>query len=321
MNRTELVERIIPTALRCYGIRVTNSMFGDWLREKLIATPGKQGRKRNWTAREYRVALEICRLKSQGVNFAGAIKWHLWIKGFELPKFDPQKHRRDLLKEFRKFRALSTKSIYTTHDPRSEPEISVSRARAIARSVGTQDERLHAILPFAPEESFDIRNLTEFDVSSARLSVPAADFLNESIRSLFPSFVMEGGIADTSTLATTLMNLFGGLTGQPDEIVKSGEASVLGAGIDAYLIARVMMLKFPELLLFMRAHRQDWRPGLDATARSLRTPQWRIGTFVSLLHAVHRAGPLAAELFDLEPIKQWNFNTLLDIISANRSAK
>ncbi len=321
MNRRELVKRLSTTAEERYGVRVTDSMFGDWLREKLIAAPRKRGQIREWTAKEYRGALEICRLKSQGVNFAGAIRWHLWIKGFDPPKFDPRKSRRPLLKEFRKFRFEATKGVYTTYDPRSEREISPARLETIARSIGTQDSRLHSILPFEAQQIVKARNLAEFDVGGEKISAAASRFCSEVLFHLIPGIQADAANEIAGTICSAIVGNFGGLTGKPDEIDTSSEASILCATVDTYMLARQIAVGIPSLLAILRVLNPNWTSGLDAARMSARTPHWRIGNFVAMLHFLHRAGPILEGFLGGNSGIPCDYNALCDIVRMAKDGK
>jgi hypothetical protein len=164
----------------------------------------------------------------------------------------------------------------------------------------------------------DGRNLAEFDIGGETLSVPVVGLLNVQADSLAQIIRLGDINADTVGLAHVVVGLLGGLIGKPDEIEVSGEASILCANADAFHLARRMILSFPSLLRFLRSVNPNWAPGIDATRRSLRAPHWRVGTFVCLLHVVHRAGPMASELFDLDPIIIRKINELCDNLLSNR---
>lgn len=291
MNRQNLISRLIPRARDRYRVRVTDPMFGDWLREKLIATPSKRGRVRNWTWRHYRVGLEICRLKSQGVNFAGAIRWHLWIKGFDPLGFNPVKQRRSLLRAFRRYRKLAIKSVYSTYDPRNTSEISERRAEKLALSMGSQDERLKSILPLGTHELMDARNLAQFDVPGDSIQIAAHGLYTQQLRMIAPS-LSAGKIENYAKhISDAVVPQLGGLWGEVDEINVAGEHSIQIADRNSFDVARHMVADFPRLMKLLGQADPLNSAGYSAALSSATRPAWRIGNFVSFLHVVHRGGP------------------------------
>ena len=291
MDRRTLMSRLVPRALHRYRVRVTDLMFGDWLREKLIATPSKRGRVRNWNWRHYRVGLEICRLKSQGVDFAGAIRWHLWIKGFDPPKFNPVQQRTSLLRAFRRYRKLAIKSIYSTYDPRNTSIISEQRAEKLALSMGSQDERLKSILPLGTSELLDARNLVQFDVSGGSIEIAAREYFTRQTRAIAPSLSAETSELFAQRMAGVVVPLLGGLLGEVNEIDVAGEYSIQIASRNSFDLARNMVANLPRLMKWSEQADPLNSAGYSATVRSATMPDWRIGNFVSFLHIVHRGGP------------------------------
>jgi hypothetical protein len=285
------MDRLAPRAQARYGIRVTNQIFGDWLREKLIATPSKRGRVRDWTWQHYRVALEICRLKSQGVNFAGIIRWNLWIKGFNPPDFDPTKQRRSLLKEFRRIRKLAVEPIYSTYDPRDTDDVSDKRAAKIALSMGNQDERLKPILPLGIAELVDARNLAQFDVMGKLIQNAAHGFLARQLQAMAPSIPAEKIELAGQHMAGDLVPLLGGFLGEINEIEAAGEHSIQIADRSSFEIARNMLINLSHVMKMLGHTDTPNLAGYSAVALSATHPDWRVGNFVSYLHLLHRGGP------------------------------
>lgn len=284
MKREVLVTRLTARAKTRYGVRVSDEIFGEWLRKKLIQSPPKRGRIREWDKRHYRIVLEICRLSAEGIRFSGIIKWHLWIKGFSPPGFQPTAERKHLLKEFRRLRKSLTQPIYSTYDPRSGETISDDRANRIAKSMGTQDERLRIILPLELTETFDSRNLVQFGVGGEKLadlvSSKARKLLEHTTQITDPALINEFSSAMASAGIASLL----GLWGDPDEIGGSGEHSIQIANNDAFEFARSALAWGPKAISLWAESDQANRDGSQAATKSLTRADWRISIFVGFLH-------------------------------------
>ncbi len=290
MERTYLVSRISQRAWSRYKVRVTDVVFGDWLRDKLILAPPKKGRHREWNACHYRVALEICRLISQGVTFKGIIKWHLWIKRVPLPKFQPTENRQTLLRNFRRLSKLATENIHSTYDPRGSDKLSDWRATKIVRSMGCQDERLKSILPLDSSELIDARNLAQFDVGGNSISVASRLYFTRQVRATLPT-LSDSQIENITTLVTNrIIALMGGVLGTPDEIEKSAQESISTADCGSFEVARNMTICLSDLMAMAAQTDAANSEGYKAVAYSAISPDWRIGNFVFCLHVIHRGG-------------------------------
>ncbi len=301
MTRQELLERLIRKASDRYGLRVTDMMFGDWLREKLIFTPPKTGRHRRWTCRQYRVALEICRLRSQGIDFAGILRWHLWIKGFNLPTFDPTKQRRALFKEFRRLRKEAVAPIHSTYDPRDATPLTPWKAQKLIGSIGTQDERLTQLLPILGDNLIGSWSLSRFDEKAPGVEIETREFVLRHLRALYPRAPEDELKELSSHLAVKMTSLLGGILGEPDEIESSGETSILTANRATFDAARNAIADLPGTMANYQISDPGNAEGYRAVAHSAITPQWRIINFVNFLHAVHRGGPELATQIRTQP--------------------
>ena len=293
MNRQARVDRLISTAMRLYGVATTDVQFGDWLRERLLPTPPKQQRKRSWTCRHYRTALEICRLKSQGVNDAGELRWHLWIKGRSPPGFDPAKARRHLRVAFTRLRKAAGKSIHSTYDPTRDPEITERRKQRIIKSMGTQDERLKASLPLNGDELFALRNLMEFDNQST--NIPPIESLVAKLAPLDAPHEVTAQLQSISHVVA----LLGGISGAGGEIENSGERSIRHATRKQFELGRQTISVLPGAFRLWAALMPDKEAGFVAVAQSAQRPEWRVGNFVLIVHMLYR-GDLKNPTFSAE---------------------
>lgn len=276
------VDRLISTAMRRYRVRITDPQFGDWLREKLLAPPPKQQRKRNWTCKHYRTALEICRLKSQGVSDAGELKWHLWLKGMSPPNFDPAKARRHLRVAFTRLRKAAAKSVYSTYDPTRESEITAGRKAQIISSMGVQDARLKATLPLSGDEIFALRNLMQFDHQSE--NIPSIEFL---IAKLLPQDIQRQLVGQLQGMSE-FVALLGGISGPADEIENSGERSIRHASRKQFELARQAIRILPEGFRVLATLMPGAKAGFIAVAESAQRPEWRVAIFMPILHMLYR---------------------------------
>lgn len=300
MKRAQFLERLKQSAQRLhYDVALSDIKFGSWLRKKLLATPRKRGRIRSWTAKEFRIALEICRLESQGIHATGAIKWHLWLKGFDPPEFSPTRARKHLNKEFKRWTQRLFEHVHTTHDPRGDADISPWRRRKIVASLGPQDERLKTILPLSEAASFDARNVIQFGVGGHALARIAETFF-ASLASWLPKlvglennkgFVSEIADIDPQLVGTSIVAAFAGVFGDPAEIVGSGMSSIRSATDEQFEGARNLLLSSPSMLRCIGKNRPDYAAGTRAAIRSLSTPVWRIGLFAMYVHWVRRLLP------------------------------
>lgn len=284
MKREVLVSRLIARASTRYGVRVSDEIFGEWLRKKLIQSPPKRGRIREWNKRHYRIALEICRLNSEGVRIFGIIKWHLWLKGFSPPNFRPTAERIHLLKEFRRLRKSLMQSIYSTYDPRNGGAISENRANRIAKSMGTQDERLKSFLPLALAQIFGARNLIQFAVDDGTL----ANLLTSNVGSYIGQLTEIPDTVVVNKLASTVTDIgitsLSGLWGDPDEIEASGEQSIQVASADDFEFGRSSLAGTAIGISLLAKCDEAHRDGYQAATKSLTRAHWRISIFVGFLH-------------------------------------
>ena len=286
MNRAEFFSRLKRTAKRRYRVEITKSIFDDWRREKLLSAPEKHGRKREWGPKKYRIALEICRLKAQGVKFSGAQKWHLWIKGFQPPKFEPVENRAALLKEFRRLRKRATPRD-STYDARVDSTLSEWRAGSVARSLGEQDKRLEEIIPLTTSELIDGWGLARFDTGGQKLVVPLMEKVFESLG--LQSLPEEIQKEIEKTLHQEISTLIGGYFGNPEDVENTAEETIHTASNESFHRARLINGLFPGVLRAWKNIDTRYGDGAESAARSAISPDWRIGNYISVLHAIVRS--------------------------------
>ena len=80
MRRSEVLARVNARASARYGIEISENVLYDLLESKIVSAPEKHGRARNWTRSEYRLLLEIARLRHLGISDHREICWMLWLK-------------------------------------------------------------------------------------------------------------------------------------------------------------------------------------------------------------------------------------------------
>jgi hypothetical protein len=286
MDRRTLVDRMARWAKSRYRISVNDVQFGYWLRSDLLKAPPKAGQARNWTRRHYRIALEICSLKSQGVKSVDAMRWHLWLKDFEPPRFVPTNERRALSKEFRRVRKLGTARVRSTYDPKPDGQPSDWQVAVISRSMGQQDERLKAIVQFDPHSLTDIWGLTRFGEGGALFASDLANFFGK-VSSFLPVDNEDAKVAETiQWFSKAIPSLFTGYFGDRKEIENSAEDTVLRATRAQFEQARTFLKLQP--LLLEAAKQVLVRESASDIIAGINTPDWRIGNYVTFLHMIFR---------------------------------
>src|SRR6267154_1013823 len=90
MRVEELLVRLNRRARSHYCVKrpITLGIFRDWCEADVVVAPPKQGQKRRWSGRHYRRALEVVRLKAQGLRSLAAIRIMLFLRGYDVPAFD-----------------------------------------------------------------------------------------------------------------------------------------------------------------------------------------------------------------------------------------
>jgi hypothetical protein len=280
MKREQFIARLSRTARRLYGLRVTDQMLGDWLREGLIVAPEKRGRVREWSACHYRVALKICRFRRYGARRAAEVRWLLWLTGSPPEKFEPENHRDDLVKAFTRIRILLLKDIHSTFHPGVHTDRTGGRTRALVAGLGQLDPTLEALFPYSPEKLSMLYGLIRFlgdeekpedVVKSAALALLGV--ITEHLPVLQKVTVPERGF-------DCLINIMRGFL---DDLVEEGTGtdSIQNASPTSFDAAHKLHNLTPIFLLKL---------GLTSAARSLQQHSaWRIGIYVFCLHILHRA--------------------------------
>jgi hypothetical protein len=131
--------------------------------------------------------------------------------------------------------------------------------------------------------SFDGRNVMQFGVGGETVADAAEAYLTSLISSFPNAQIAETGLRG---LVEKSVALFGGISGDPEEIPVTGLRSIMAATDEQFEVARNMLRSMPSLLRATSRLRPDYASGTAAVIRSLRAPQWRLGMFVTHLHGL-----------------------------------
>ena len=282
MRRAEFLKRLNRRAINRYGLkRITDGILGDWLEAGVVIAPRKEGRARRWSGRQYRMALEVVRLKSQGVRSLAFIRSLLWLKRYEVPLFDPRfelESREALAREFVQIRNTLIGRIHSTYPIDYSGKNTDWRKRSIVEKMGPLDPSLQPFVQYQPDELIDAYTRLRFDQGSGQLDGAAQRLIDQIIPAIFQR--------SAPNLPLPILNkphkvsgILGGLLGKRDE-VENPELSIAGVTEEQFREARLAVNQ--SISIFRKI-------GLEKVAISLTLSwKWRISMFVFFLDLIHR---------------------------------
>lgn len=304
MTRDELLQRINRRAKLRYGFQVTWRALRDWVDEELMPGPTPRGRRRgkgvywDWPWSSCVRALQICCLKSRGVNTFASIRLHLWFGGIEMPIW---RVRKSLEEEMRRFRKRAFRSVSSTYDPRMKTGVSKREAHTVAKQLGELSPAFAASgVRYAAEDLVITYGATRFGEPQNR----RADGTKAPFRDVVPRAMRQLGIPTHRQEAVLQAEMsFSGLLGDPGEIEGSAEDTISRASKSALLQARLKIRHRARLL--RRISEVEANDGSSVTpesrelvrqvAKQIRLGPWRIIVFVLLLQDLHRGGTSMAD--------------------------
>lgn len=264
-------------AVSHYGLpEVTDDILADWLEAKVIPSPRQTGRLRIWTRVQYRHALEILRLKSQGVASLAEIRWHLWIMGFEIPVFSSRfSSRASLIRIFRRDLRELFKPVNSKYQPtENETKKDAWRANALIRSMGDLDPELQKTVTYERDELLNLYGIAKLGGVIGK-ATSAVGKITAAMSKPFLTAVAVDGPEQKSILKSIAR-----FAGNPHEEGNRAEKSLSEASEADFRLAR---------RAFKVLATSPWPFGPKAR-RSFATPRWRIGLFVWLLHVTNHGG-------------------------------
>jgi hypothetical protein len=166
MNRAEFIERVNARAKVRYCQAVTLRMLEDWNEEGLFPTAQASGGGRanqpDWilNSGHYRRALQICRLKSQGVARFTALRAALWLRGVEIP---PGLPRKDIADEYERLRKDALRRVSSPYIPGYADPQQRRKEATLLRQFGPLASVLNvALLAIPPEALLDAYRSARF---------------------------------------------------------------------------------------------------------------------------------------------------------------
>jgi hypothetical protein len=281
MQRGELLVRLNRRAKARYRVAkpITSGVLDDWLEARVVTAPPKRGRRRNWTVRHYRRALEIVRLRAAGVRSLRVIRVCLFLKGYDDAAVFDRGTRNALALEFTKLRNVIVGTIRSTYAGNSSGKDDRWRKSIVLDALGPLDEALRSYVQYAPEESLDGYLVTRFGQGGKDLERAAARLTQALAGSLVGRFAPEtfAQLNWKQPVASTLLNGVLGVAGET--ATPTPTDSIQAASPETFHKAAQKLREIISTLRTAGAARVAW-----ALTGSWR---WRILMYVFLVHAIH----------------------------------
>lgn len=264
--------------------------------------PIPMGRKRKWTCRNYRRALQILRLKHSGHSDYSDIRVHIWINGGSGIPFELLQS--SVSTEFEKFRKKTLRPITTNFDIQADADQNDGRKNTLVRQMG---EASPEILPVGFKYSTDELTGLYGLMRSGETNDAQALF----IRGILSRFgIPVHLVADLSAIIDALVKILAGIAGAPDEgFAESAVDTIQGANAESFENARILFvqvrsaLSCATTLLPLVAEHEPTIAGLqkpmETLGNVLKSNPWQLGTFVVFLRLALQRGDKGASLATL----------------------
>lgn len=299
MKQRDLLERLNCRVRQRYNTVVGRRRFQDWVSEDLV--PGPVPGTHDWTPKSYFWALQICRLRAQGITRNSEIRIQLWIRHREIC---PEKLRADLKSEYDRIVKRMLEPINSTYAPRIGSQPSTRAEVAVVSKMG-------ALAPVLAAAGFE-RSRSEW-LSTYFI----ARFGSEDNQppDLISSLLENGGAL--SWVLKWVPNavpmnkvLTSGLLGDPDEIAISAIDSISKAEWKLFLGARAALRAWPRVFSNLpdltSALAPEATPSIDrlrrvasAIAAAAQQSAWQTLILGMMIHQFHRSEDGGKAITDL----------------------
>lgn len=284
MRRDELLARLNRRAKSRYrltsphGLPITDGMLTDWREADLIPEPLHRGRKRDWTSRHYRRALEVVRLRSQGVRSLPLARAIFFIKGIPgVPPPDTES-RKALAATYIKLKNELVGHIHSTYPLGNMEKDTAWRKRTVLGKMGGLDDSLAELIQYKPHELLSAYASARFNHQQSEFDDAARRLMQNVVTAFFHTTATE----TAPPILVSIRNasaVFGGVWGQSTEF-ETPDHSICSATEQEFLYARI---GFNQSIPLFRVI------GNEKVAYTLTVSwQWRVWMFVLLLDFIHR---------------------------------
>jgi hypothetical protein len=280
MDRQSLTHELRERARARYSQNISDNMVADFLEAKVMDAPPKAGRRRLWTAKELRRGLEIARIKSQGINNLGEIRWVLYLKDTDVPVLtDLFDDREILIRYFSRERNALTRTIHSAYPQVTNSDPSNWPAQTVIRNMGELDPVFHSFIQYRPDEMLEAYELLRHDSDDVtKLTGAFERLIRELVARLAPSLSSQEitdivAVFDVSQLLQPMRGIFGPANDAEYSVATSIRNADRADFEAAKTLTAAVVWPFKKL-------------GLPKVARSLLHPRWRLLVFVLLVHAV-----------------------------------
>lgn len=279
MRRDEMLARLNACTSVRYGTEISKDVLYDFLESKIVITPEKHGRVRNWTHSEYRQLLEIARLKSLGLSDHSEIRWMMWLKRRDVQMGLDRKDREFLAELFDREIARLFRGINSTYPQVKNRDPTGYSARTVLSKIGSLDESLNRVVKYRDRELLGFYELLKCgNPITPDIVLPPVKrighWLAASLK--FPIRVPVGLVV--RFLAPHIVPFITGIAKDPDRGISSVANSVRRATPEQFEHARKLLELSVRLFRLI---------GLRKVAVSLLHPTWRLPMLALTIHCTY----------------------------------